>query len=240
MPKPTLASVLSALALVLAGCARDPLPEFPRVVLWACESPQDLSFVNPHEAGVAFLARTVVVGRGSVRVVPRREPLHVPGGTILMAVVRVQSTGGPLPAAAELVPAIAEAARLAGARALQIDFDAVKSERGFYRELMARVRDQVPRPLQLTITALASWCRHDGWIADLPVVEAVPMLFRMGPDRYKSGENFHVNLCRSSIGISTDEPIIKLPRVRRVYIFHPGPWTKVDYQKALQEVKRWI
>jgi hypothetical protein len=233
-------AALTGFALVLTGCARDPLPEFPRVLLWAWESPQDLSFVNPHEAGVAFLARTVFIGSGTVRVVPRHEPLHVPGGTILMAVVRMQSTVGPFPAAAEVVPAIVEAARLAGVRALQIDFDAVKSERGFYRELMARVRDQVPRPVPLTITALASWCRYDGWIADLPVVEAVPMLFRMGPDRYKPGEDFHVNLCRNSVGVSTDEPIIKLPRVKRVYIFHPGSWTKVDYQNALQEVKRWI
>ena len=240
MAKLSLAPVLSCAALVLSGCARDPLPQFPRIVLWAWESPQNLSFLNPREAGVAFLARTVVIGGGSVRIVPRREPLSVPDGTVLMSVVRVQSSGGALPAAAEAAPAIAEAARFAGARALQIDFDATASERDFYRELMRRLKDQIPREMPLTMTALASWCRYDHWIADLPVAEAVPMLFRMGPDRYKSGEKFRLNLCRSSIGISTDEPIIELPRVRRVYIFHPGPWSKVDYQNALQEVKRWI
>ena len=32
------------------------------------------------------------------------------------------------------------------------------------------------------MTALASWCLSDRWISDLPVDEAVPMLFQMGPE----------------------------------------------------------
>jgi hypothetical protein len=240
MPRLSSAGAFLLLALLLAGCARDPLPEFPRVVLWAWESPQDLSFLDPREAGVAFLAKTVVIGGGTVRVVPRREPLKVPAGTVLMAVVRVQSSGGALPDAAEVATVIADAARLAGVRALQIDFDATVAERGFYHELIGLLKTRIPPGLPLTMTALASWCRYDTWIADLPVAEAVPMLFRMGPDRYKPGEKFRLTLCRSSIGISTDEPIIRLPRVRRVYIFHPGSWSKADYQNALREVKRWI
>jgi hypothetical protein len=233
-------SAAIALALVLAGCTRDPLPDFPRIVLWAWESPQDLSFIDPLETGIAFLAKTVLIGGGTARVLPRRDPLHVPPGTALMSVVRVQSSGGQLPDAAEVAPAIAEAAKLAGVRALQIDFDATLSERDFYRELIGKIRAQVAASVPITITAVASWCRYDNWIADFPVADAVPMLFRMGPDRYKPGEKFRLSLCRSSVGISTDEPILKLPRVRRVYIFHPGPWTKPDYQNALQEVKRWI
>ncbi len=35
----------------------DPLPEFPRVMLWAWERPEKLDFINPRETGVAFLAR---------------------------------------------------------------------------------------------------------------------------------------------------------------------------------------
>ena len=233
-------SGIIALALVLAACARDPLPEFPRVVLWAWESPQDLSFIDPGAVGVAFLAKTVVIGGGTTQIVLRREPLRVPPGTSLMAVVRVQSSGEALPDVREAAAAIGDAAKLAGVRALQIDFDATQSERSFYRDLIARLKTQIPPSFPITITALASWCRYDNWIGDLPVAEAVPMLFRMGPDGYKPGEKFRLSLCGNSVGISTDEPIIKLPRVRRVYIFHPGSWTKVDYRNALQEVKRWI
>ena len=48
-------------------------------------------------------------------------------------------------------------------------------------QLLAEVRRRVPVSMPLSITALTSWCESDGWIAGLPVVEAVPMLFRMGP-----------------------------------------------------------
>lgn len=37
----------------------DPLPGFPKLMLWPWESPQDLRFVKPGSAGIAFLARTV-------------------------------------------------------------------------------------------------------------------------------------------------------------------------------------
>jgi hypothetical protein len=234
------AAALLCAAIVFTGCMREPLPAFPGVILWAWESPQDLSFIDPHDAGVAFLARTIVIGNGRITVLPRVQPLHVPPGTVLMAVVRIESPGRDLPDPGALVPPIAEAARLAGVKALQIDFDARSSERGFYRDLIGRLRNQLPADVPLTMTALVSWCRYDNWIAGLPVAEAVPMLFRMGPDRYQPGEKFRDGLCRNSIGISTDEPIMKLPRVRRVYIFHPGSWSKADYQNAFQEVKRWI
>jgi hypothetical protein len=67
---------------------------------------------------------------------------------------------------------------------------------------------------------------------DLPVDEAVPMLFRMGVDddavrqHLAAGRGFGPDLCRTSLGLSTDEPKPKLPAVRRRYVFHPEPWTK--------------
>ncbi len=228
---------LVCLALMLTACRRDPLPQFPRVMLWAWESPQDLSFLNPRDAGVAFLARTVLIGNGPARIRPRFQPLHVPPGTMLMAVVRIESQG-PLPPAAAVCGTVSEPAALAGVRALQIDFDAKSSERAFYRELLQCVRSRVGVPL--VITALASWCQYDDWIRDLPVNDAIPMLFRMGPDRYKAGSEFRVGLCQNSFGISVDEPIAKLPRGKRLYIFHPGPWRQIDYRNALAGVRNWL
>ena len=229
-----------ALFLLLTACRRDPLPGFPRVILWAWESPQDLNFIDPHEAGVAFLAQTLVLADHRAISRPRLQPLRVQPGTTLIAVVRLESTGhDDLPPSAEIAPAIADLAREPGIRALQIDYDARFSERAFYRQLISEVKRLLPAGFPLSITALASWCNGDGWIATLPVSDAVPMLFRMGPERYRPGSGFRVPLCRTSVGVSMDEPMARLPRGRRVYVFHPGPWTQRDYKNALQEVHRW-
>src|SRR5215469_12478593 len=89
----------AALALIfgLSGCARDPLPDLPRVMLWAWESPQQLDYINPREVGVAFLARTLLAEDGHVTVRPRLQPLRVPPGTALAAVVRLETRGAALP-----------------------------------------------------------------------------------------------------------------------------------------------
>lgn len=226
--------------LLLTGCRHDPLPGFPRVILWAWESPQNLNFIDPAEAGVAFLAKTVALGGRQAIIRPRVQPLRVPPKTALIAVVRLESTGrNDLPPPAEIAPVIADLAHEPDIRALQIDFDARVSERGFYRELIGQVRRRLPSGYPLSITALASWCDGDGWIAAIPVSDAVPMLFRMGPERYRPGDRFRVPLCQASVGVSMDEPIARWPRGRRVYVFHPGAWTQRDYQTALQEVRRW-
>jgi hypothetical protein len=210
------------------------------VILWAWESPQNLSFIDPREAGVAFLAKTLQIGDHQAIIRPRLQPLRVPPGTALIAVVRLESSGhDDLPKSAEIAPAIADAAREPGIRALQIDYDARFSERAFYRQLIGEVRRSLPASVPLSMTALASWCNGDSWIATLPVSDAVPMLFRMAPERYRPGSIFRVPLCRASVGVSMDEPVRSLPRGQRVYVFHPGPWTQRDYKNALQEVHRW-
>jgi uncharacterized membrane protein len=228
--------------LLLSACAprADPLPGFPRVFVWAWEHPEDLRSLDPHTVGVAFLARTVWLQDSSVAIRPRLQPLRTAPGTVLMAVVRVESGGhaaaAPLAAAAG---AIADAARLPAVRALQVDFDAVASERSFYRALLQEVRRRLAPGLPLSITALASWCQSDDWISGLPVAEAVPMLFRMGPDHYTPGSDFRSPLCRSSVGVSTDELPARIPRGRRVYIFHPRAWSPEGLRAALRKVSQW-
>ena len=222
----------------------DPLPEFPRVMLWAWERPEKLDFINPRETGVAFLARTIYLRGGMVTVRPRLQPLVVAPGTALMAVVRIESqpdterVGEPAPRIA-VEHAILDATELHGVRALQIDFDARASEREFYRAILMDLRRVLPASMPLSITALASWCEYDGWISGIPVTEAVPMLFRMGAESYRAGSDFRVSACRTSVGISTDEPLSGIPRGRRVYIFHPRSWSANELRAALEEVKRW-
>jgi hypothetical protein len=217
----------------------DPIPLFPKLILWAWESPQDLRFLKPGSAGIAFLERTVWLDGKNVRSRPRLQPLRFTPGVELMAVVRLESAGHSLPMRGDVVREIMPAVKIAGVHALQIDFDARRSERVWYAALLRELREAIPAALPLTITALESWCEEDGWIRGLPVADATPMLFRMGPEDRRSPTDFPARVCRSSIGVSTDELPARVPLGRRVYFFHPGPWTKQAYEAAMAQFWRW-
>jgi hypothetical protein len=229
-----------AILALSAGCASrpDPLPGFPRLMLWAWERPEDLRFLDARTAGVAFLARTVSWRDGVVDSRARMQPLRVPPNTSLMAVVRLESNGGPLPEPASVARETARAA-LPGVRALQVDFDARLSERAWYREFLERLRAGLPAALPLGMTALTSWCEGDSWTRGLPVVDAVPMLFRLGPGEGFAGGDFRNEMCRSSVGVSTDELPRAIPRGRRLFVFHPRPWTEETYRGAAQLARKW-
>lgn len=235
---------IAAAALVIAAAAwwwprqRDPLPGFPRVFVWAWERPEDLRFLDARTTGIAFLDRTVLLDRGAVYVHPRMQPMRFPGGAVLIGVVRVESRSLPLPTAAATSAAIAEAARGPGIRALQVDFDATLSQRPFYRSVLTDLRRRLPAQMPLSMTALASWCESDNWIDGLPVAEAVPMLFRMGAGERRA-RSFRSNLCRSSLGVSSDEPLPAPPSALRLYLFNPHPWSRADFDSAIREVHRW-
>jgi len=252
-----IATTLAALGQLAPGLwsprwtplARDPLSSFPHIILWAWERPEVLDFIDPDAVGVAFLAGTLYLSDEYVSVRPRLQPLSVPHGTKLMAVVRIEADRlrPPTLTARERERAaaiIAEVSRLSGIAALQVDFDASVSQRRFYRDVLQELRRQLPDSLPLSMTALASWCIYDDWLAGLPVDEAVPMLFRMDADdrrvrRYVAGEDFRPALCRQSLGIATDEPRPKFPANRRLYIFHPQPWQPDAVQRVLEEIKLW-
>jgi hypothetical protein len=226
------------------------MADFPRIVLWAWERPENLEFIDPRRVGIAFLARTLYLRGEAVVVRPRLQPLQVPTGTALMAVVRIESDRTRPPdlspgQRAAAVAAVAELAHKPAVAAIQVDFDATTSERAFYRELLIALRRQLPHSMALSITALSSWCLYDNWLAGLPIDEAVPMLFRMGPDRQQirryleSGGDFRTALCRDSLGLSTDEPLPRLPAGRRIYVFHPRTWSATAADNVIKEVRKW-
>ena len=187
-----------ASALFLITCAlastpqksveRNPLAEFPAIVLWAWENPESLPFLDPNFMGVAYLAGTIALGNGQLRDRPRMQPLSVPVGTKSMAAIRLESRlDSELPAVGAVAAKIHDWETMPGTVALQIDFDARLSERVWYRDLLRQLHTDLPMPL--LITALASWCEQDGWIRGLPVAEAVPMLFRMGAGELWNGQD---------------------------------------------------
>lgn len=221
-----------------------PLTAWPQTILWAWQRPEDLSFINPQRVGVSYLVKTIRLRGDSVVAEPNLNGLRVPAGTRLMACARIETDGVQPPSlsarqAREAASQLASLARFPHAAALQVDFDATRSQRDFYSTLLGELRRRLPRPFPLSITALASWCAGDDWIARLPVDEAVPMLFRMGPDRasillrLEAGEDFEEPLCRQSAGISSDESVPRLPRNRRLYIFNPRPWTKTTFDNVV-------
>ena len=222
----------------------------PRIMLWAWERPEDLGFINPRQVGVAFLAQTLYLRGAKVVVRPRLPGLSFSPGTALEAVVRIESDRAEPPALSiaqrwEAVSAIGDLKRIPGIAAVQVDFDATRRERAFYRDLLYDLRRQLPDSQALSITALASWCLGDPWLSGLPVDEAVPMLFRMGPDgrqvllHLEAGGDFRSALCQQSVGLSTDEPVGRLPVGRRIYLFRPGAWSAEALRKVMTEVKPW-
>jgi len=222
-----------------------PMASEPRLMLWAWETPENLTALDPAKAGVAYLAREILLrsnDSAGIQIRPRLQPLHTAPGTFLMAVVRIEVS--PNFAAAEASPqlteeiaqAIVAAERAPSVRALQVDFDATASQRSFYMKLLKQVRARLAPNLPLSITALVSWCTQPSWLEQIPgntVEEAVPMFFRMGgptTSRATAPKVWSVTepLCASSVGLATDETWPAVPPEQRVYLFRAGPWSAAD------------
>ena len=221
--------------------ASGPLSDLPPVIVWAWERPEKLDFINTHRVGVAFLAKTLRLEGDGVVSRPRLQPLQVALNTKLIAVVRIESDRKNTPTLSstqfqKAVKEITDLSLLRNISMLQIDFDATVSERTFYRALLNDVRPRLPA---LSITALASWCAGDHWLSDLPIDEAVPMLFRMGVDQkhFQSTRQFEPGICANSAGVSTDEPITP-PVVDRLYIFNPNPWSRDSLNSVLETYRK--
>jgi len=211
----------------------------PALVLWAWERPEDLRGLGT-SAGVAFLAQTLTIDGQMVRRDPRRQPLFVDPSTPLIAVTRIETTAparaGDVDVIADVATAIARTMALPRVIGVQVDFDAVRSERMFYRDLLRRVRERLPSSVPVSVTALASWCAGDRWLDQLPIDEAVAMIFRLGPMNapYVGVATTPDSAARecTAVGTSLDEPIGLRRSGRRVYVFNPKSWTPQSVQQA--------
>jgi hypothetical protein len=219
--------------------------QLPQVILWAWERPESLAYLDSSRASVAFLARTIYLRQDRAVIRPRLQPLALPNSAAVIAVVRIEFDRAEPPSLSteqlrQTAKAIAELSQLPRVVSVMVDYDATKSEREFYRQLLFELRKELPDSIGLSITALASWCGGDNWLEDLPIDEAVPMLFRMGVERNQfrsqvvAGEQFRSSKCQTSIGISTDEPIPGFQQTRRVYVFNPKSWSQTSVESLLK------
>lgn len=249
--------------LLLAGCAKRDKPikalgisDLPPVMLWAWEVPEDLTFLDTTRAGVAFLAEEILIRDDQLFVRRRQQPLHLRTGTKTIPVIRIETNGDPIVLAngevdkgapldsttcSEAARSIVMIVHAFRSQNVQIDYDARVSERTWYRQLLDRLRSDLPKNTHISITALASWCIEGKWVDSLTVDEAVPMLFRMGvaqgevTDFLRSGKSFRSSRAEGVVGISTDEAPRILPAHERVYIFNPKPWTELEYNAVMMK-----
>lgn len=242
-----------ALATLLCsfGIRSDALPRpqgrlaaLPRVTLWAWERREDLHALDTSRFAVAYLDRTLTIGL-IVESQPRRDTVIFPTSAVRIPVVRIEAGRDAVLNDVnrnDAVEAILASVHEPGIAALQVDFDATRSQRQFYSDLLTDLRRQMPPSLPLSITALASWCSWDPWIGNLPVDEAVPMLFRMEPDHRRAPpdvDDFQIRepLCWSAAGVSTTEPWPGNLAAKRIYIFPDNGWQRdspADVERRLE------
>jgi hypothetical protein len=215
-----------AIVSILASCSGEPR----RVIPWAWERREDLRFVRGE---VAYLAQTITLRGAVTDVRPRMQPLLLAKSARATPVIRIETDHATLDDAQRRTVAAA-IARLR-TDSVQIDFDATLSQRPFYRALLGDLHRTIPH---IGITALASWCSDDRWLAGLPIEEAIPMLFQMGSDdhlvraRLDRGDDFREPLCRASAGIALDEVPPRIPERRRIYVFNSRWWSRDDWRRA--------
>lgn len=228
------------------------MKDAPKLMLWAWERPEDVrAFQGSQETGVAFLGATIRVSKSYCRTLPRRQPLFCAPNQYVIPVVRIETDRRNPPVfdetqIATVVSEIVKTASYPHCRGVQIDFDASKSERASYQTILYRVRRALPPEMYLSMTAIASWCTGDYWLAGLPVDEVVPMYFDMGvtansqsqyletiPDgnRVSIGKNCK---CHSALGFSTAEIFPLRPTQylgKRIYFFSNHPWQQLSESK---------
>ena len=246
-----LAPITVALVAVLAAgtwAFRDDLSRAvgwsaaPDYYLWAWRREEDLSFIDTDRVKVAAWTATITLLDEGFAVEHRTNKITYPSDAEIVAVVRIEADGVADDAmVAQLADAIISANRPFRPVEHQIDFDARVSQRDFYRRLLEHVRTGIG-DAALSITALASWCFHDDWVETLAVDAVVPMIYRMG----RSGDAiraalfaeraFPAPVCAGNIGYSADEPLAPLDGLRRVFLFHPEPWTVTRFDDLLSRL----
>ncbi len=216
----------------------------PRFILWAWERPENLKFIDSNQYGVAFLEQTLRIEDAEVIHVPRLQPLKIESKTYLLAVTRIETQRGTEVSKVDadkiiraIVSKIVKSSTLRNVKGVQIDFDAVESERQFYREIILGVKQKLRKDTSLSITALASWCAYDLWLKDLPIDEAIPMLFDIGTDRkrieaFLKSQDWNEPLCGKSYGLSINQPSdFELKTGRRKYYFNSRSWIERDLDR---------
>ncbi|MBN9698569.1 MAG: hypothetical protein J0L85_22500, partial [Zoogloea sp.] len=175
-----------ALAGWIVGTVR--AEPFPTEWWWYWDRPAHQLPVPRPGIGAAVVTTHVYFSGSRVIRVPRRSALTLPPGTVSIPVIHVEvDPAHPFAATDEqrdelrdlvLAEALARRPPL-----IQLDFEARPSQRPFWKAAVHAIRERLPAEVRLSVTALASWCFGDRWLAEVPADEIVPMYFRLGQAR---------------------------------------------------------
>jgi hypothetical protein len=149
--------------------------DLPPLVLWAWDRNDELSFLDTRDTAVAFLAATLTLRGAGVVLTPRHNPLVLPEGVSRVVVAHVESDraeppvidGEQLRRFVELLAAVSDEVPH---RVLQVDYEAVASQRSFFIDATAALRQRLP-DAAISVTALASWCLNESWTGRLAADE---------------------------------------------------------------------
>lgn len=221
--------------------AHPALQSMPKQMLWAWERAEDLRWL-PTDVGVAYVASAIMLKGEFAQRRLRAHPLLLRTDTPRMPVVHVDASWRQPPAlsAAQKKQIVEEVVRVAaGQTMVQLDFEVRQSQRVFLQDVVAEIRARLPAQTGLSMTALASWCSGDYWLAQMQADEIVPMIFRMGTDQQvlrrqiRRDAGFAYANCNRAIGFADDEPILSARAARRYY-FSASAWSAASFAKAKQ------
>ena len=220
------------------------------IVVWVWERPENFYFLKDKNVIFAYLSGTVTKTNNNLEYYSRRQPLRIPDNRQTISVIRIEDKSDNHKFTDEDLIDISDyVVKLCIERksniSCQIDFDATESQIDFYKKLVVSVREQLPKDIKLSVTALVSWCTIDNpWFVDLPLDEVVPMFFRLGKDenlywqKIKDGSLKINSVCQKSVGIATDEPVPNKVYLENkpIYIFNNVYWSPANWSIIKSEI----
>lgn len=216
-------------ALALCGLCTSYAAAPPAEMWWMWDRPSgQLPPLSPH-AGAALVVTHIILSGDRATRIARRNALPLPPGAFVLPVVHVEiDPGTPFEASIAQRDAIRNAVldTVAFGRSawVQLDFEVKKSQRVFWLQAVQSIRASLPAGVQLSVTALASWCHGDRWLETAPVDEIVPMYFRLRSRRTEFERRTKAGAidprCTGAYGVADDEPPwpVALPGRRYVFI----------------------
>lgn len=218
-------------AAIASGAEDD--RNMPREFWWYWDRPAEQLPAPAPGVGAAVLVTHVIFSGQGYTLQPRRSALRLPHGIVTMPVIHVEvDPGRPFAANAAqsnaLLAGVLGAVQRGSSTWVQLDFEARRSQREFWRTAVQRIKAALPSGVRLSVTALASWCYEDRWIGDAPVDEIVPMYFRLKQARQdyllRSSVGVSEPRCATAYGVADDEPdwSVVLPGRRYVFLGQRG------------------
>ena len=214
MLKLTTVTLFATVTLATLACNRDPYARAPRLILVVPDREEDLRFLNPADAGVDLLSGKIVFSIRGADLQPRRSAFYLPQGKpFLIAAFDVESLSY-MPTEQQ----IHEAARLIANRtaehffaAVQVNFQPLPKQRGWFRDFLSRLRPLL-RNHQLLVAAVdRETCSDRDWAQSLAVDALVP-LERVCGDTYR-------------LRIAPGHDLAIRSSMKRIYLESTTPWT---------------